>query len=373
MLAALPHSNLVGGDAALKRSAIKTVAFDYAAIAPVEDLHFYAKFDLLVTGAILAPNQLRLVHSRATRLVVYQWASAHYVGEGGTADRRWEQSLSSQASSWLLSSRPISGGAADPAKLALWYDFGNPALVAAFVEYIYGLVKTNRYSGVFLDTLGFKSLPSELQLEFHRRHPGMDYDQVQGEFIGQLRKSLGPHAIIFTNQGYRNPHAFLPHSDFDLIENSSTLLKPDGSTKFRPWFKRGCEWESIAIPMTNLVEAASELYPDVKFVHINYVQGDHTSCERAVSYSYACAKLWDHLSFVAPPGVQTALPNNVYFHMLGPATTDSYVEDREAGVAWREFRHGIVAINTSKKPYRIASLGLDLPDPPRGYIFSKTS
>ena len=43
--------------------------------------------------------------------------------------------------------------------------------------------------------------------------------ECQGDFLSKLREVLGPKAIIFTNQGYRRAEFFLPHADFDLIEN----------------------------------------------------------------------------------------------------------------------------------------------------------
>ena len=231
------------------------------------------------------------------------------------------------------------------------------------------LIQQNSYQGVFLDTLGFYSLPAPLQEEFRKRHPTSDYDRCQGSFLSKLREAVGPRAIIFTNQGYRRAEFFLPHADFDLIENSSTVIKSDGTAAFRPWLEKDAEWESIEVPMNRLIMPASRLYPRTRFVHINYVEGDQGTCQRAVDYSYACAKLWNQLSFVTPPGVQRAIHSDVYLRSLGEPLTSSYEEGRDAGVAWRRFQNGVVAINSSRKLYRISSLNLDLPDPPRGYIF----
>jgi hypothetical protein len=350
---------------------VKTVAFDYAAISSVPDLEFYSKFDLLVTGGILAPDQSRVVRSGKTRLVLYLWSSAIYPGDATAAERVWEEKLRKNSKSWLIRPDPVTGGAAAAGRGALWYDFANSELASALAEYMHGLVGQNEYAGIFLDTLGFQSLANELQAEFRNRHPNADYDQCQGEFISKLRKVLGPQAIIFTNQAYRKPEFFLPHSDFDLIENSATFINSDQTTGFRPWLQRGNEWESIEVPMTQLVMPASRSFPRTEIVHINYARGDKSTCEHAVSYSFACAKLWNHISFVSPPDLQTAIPSNVYFQDLGTPLTPSYEEDRDAGVAWRRFQNGVVALNSSDKPYRISSLGLDLTDPPRGYIFQK--
>jgi hypothetical protein len=366
-LAALPESQSV-----VNKRLIKTVAFNYAAISPIADLQYFAKFDVLVTGAILSAGQLRPLRSGNTQLVVYQWSSAHYPDEGDAAERAWERTLRTHAREWLLSPEPVEGGAAAPGKGALWYDFGDAAMSAAFSEHIRALMEQNAYHGVFLDTLGFYSLPEPLQHEFQKRHPALDYNRCQSEFLSKLRSVLGPEAIVFTNQGYRKPEFFLPHADLDLIENSATLLTSGGATVFRPWFKKGAEWDSIEVPMTNLVVPAGRLYAQARFVHINYVQGDESTCERAAQYSFACAKLWDQLSFAAPPGVQRAIRSSVYFSDLGDPVTPSYEEDREAGVAWRQYQNGVVAINSSKKAYRIAGLDLTLSDPPAGYTFLGT-
>jgi hypothetical protein len=354
---------------ALEKAAIKTVAFNYAAVSSILDLDFFSKFDVLVTGAILSNDQLRPLRSGNARLVVYQWSSAQYPNESRPAERVWENTLRSNAKTWLLSPDPVGGGAATLGRGALWYDFANPDLISRFSEHIRTLIEHNGYRGVFLDTLGFHSVPETLQREFQKRHPAADYDQCQGEFLSKLRNALGPEAIIFTNQAYRRPEYFLPHADFDLIENSATFIKNDGSTGFRPWFRKGAEWDSIEVPMTNMVVPAGRLYPHTQFVHINYVQGSKSTCDRAVSYSFACAKLWNQLSFVAPPAVQSAIPDNIYFRNLGEPFSSSYEEDREGGVAWRRFTSGVVAINSSMKQYRISSLKLTLSDPPRGYVF----
>jgi len=353
----------------MQQRTLKTVAFNYAAKSPLADLQFFAKFDVLVTGAILSADQVGVLRSGNVQLVVYQWSSALYPGEGGAAEHRWERRLKTHADSWLLSPDPVSGAAAAPGKSAFWYDFGNTDLISALAEHIRAVVQENHYQGVFLDTLGFYSLPDQLQKNFRTRHRTLDYDRCQGSFLSELRGALGAQAIIFTNQGYRRPEFFLPHADFDLIENSSTVIKTDGGTGFRRWFEKGREWESIEVPMVNLIMPASRLYPRTRFVHINYVNGDEATCERAAVYSYACAKLWDQLSFAAPSGVQRAIRSDVYFGALGEPLTSSYEEDKEAGVAWRRFENGVAAINSSSKGFRISSLNLELADPPRGYVF----
>jgi hypothetical protein len=303
---------------------------------------------------------------------LYQWSSAHYTDPPDPTDAAWVSALKKHSHQWLLSADPAPGGAAAPERSALWYDFGDEELISAFVNRIRSLLEANRYQGVFLDTLGSYSLPEPMLRSFEQRHPGDDYNRCQSAFLSKLKIALGPQAIVFTNQGYRRPQDFLPNSDFDLIENSCTYIKQDGSTGFRPWFDGSAPWESIAVPMNNLVVAAAKLFPRTRFVHINYATGDKSTCDRAVSYSFACAKLWNHLSFVTSPDIQKPCLNDLYFQSLGRPVTSAYEQDRDAGVAWRRYENGVVALNSSTKPYRIPSLNLALSDPPRGYVFTGT-
>jgi hypothetical protein len=126
--------------------------------------------------------------------------------------------------------------------------------------------------------------------------------------------------------------------------------------------------------MSNLVIPAARLYPRTQFVHVNYVYGQQQqACDRAISYSFACAKLWNQVSFVAPPDLQKAIHDDIYFGQLGSPLTASYEEDPAAGVAWRRFQNAVVAINSSDRPYPLAAFDLLLDDPPRGYVFWRHS
>ena len=95
---------------------VNAVAFNYAAKSSLADLQFFAKFDVLVTGAILPADQLRVLRSGNAELVVYQWSSALYPGEGGPADHAWEHTVKANAGSWLLSRDPVGGAVAAPGK-----------------------------------------------------------------------------------------------------------------------------------------------------------------------------------------------------------------------------------------------------------------
>ena len=354
-----------------RKSVLNTVAFDYAAKLPGPDLAFLAKFDVVVTGGVLPVDQLLRLQSAKARLVLYQWSSALYLGDGGPAQKDWQDAVQRNARSWLLAPKSVAGGAASPGRSALWYDFGNLDLVSALAEHIHMLLAAHGYRGVFLDTLGHSSLPPELLREYDKRHPSLEYDRAQAGFISKCREALGPQGIIFTNQGYRRAEIFLPHADFDLIENSTTLIEANGDTRFRPLYDARAPWESVQVPMTNLIIPAAQAFPQTQFVHLNYASGNDRTCARAVRYSYACAKLWNQTSYVAPPHIQKVIRENIYFTRVGDPLTASQEEDREAGVAWRRFSNGVVAVNSSENAYRIGSLSLNLPDPPQGYVFLK--
>ncbi len=346
---------------------MRTVAFDYAGKLPVTDLEFLAKFDVVVSGGVLTADQLKILQTAKSQLVLYLWSSALYPGQG--AQDGWQSKVEKNAKSWLLSPKPTAGGAASAGTGALWYDFGNKELASALAEHINSLLGGLGYKGVFLDTLGQHSLPPDLLREYNKRHPHLEYDRAQAGLISKLREYLGTGGIIFTNQAYRRADVFLPNVDFDLIENSATLVEANGETKLRPWYDAASPWESVQVPLTNLILPAAQAFPQTQFVHLNYATGPGPMSTRALRYSYACAKLVDQISFTAPPHIQEVIRDTIYFSKLGDPLTSSYEEDREAGVAWRQFRNGVVAVNSSQKTYRIRSLGLNLPNPPRGYIF----
>jgi hypothetical protein len=347
------------------------VAFNYAARSSLSDLNYFSAFDVLVTGGVLSPDQVRIARQQGTHLVLYVWSSAFYPNEGIDVAGAWQAEGSRNAGEWLLSPDRVGGGAAETGKPAFWYDFGHAGFRQAFADYLCALLRRHGYRGVFLDTLGFAALPAELKQEFQQRHPGKSYDLEQAQLLALLRRRLGTRGIIFTNQGYRKPDLFLPFSDFDLTENSFTSVSPAGETEFRPWYTSPHEWDSIEVPMTHLVLSASRSFPRVQFVHLNYATGSPETLQRAVEYSYACARLWNHSSFVALPGIQRAIRSRIYFTHLGDPVTRTYTEDRGRGVAWRAFQNGLVAINSSDQPYRIEKVGVTLSDPPRGYVLAK--
>jgi hypothetical protein len=344
------------------------VAFHYEAIFAPDAVDWYTRFQMLVTGAVLAPEESAKLRGRASRLIAYEWSSGFYTGDTASVAPGWESACRKNARSWLLSVDTAGGGAAAPGRSAFWYDFGDPGLVAARSDYLAGLLRSSGYDGLFFDTPGFEQLPEPMRAAFKTRHPGADYNQCQGAFFGALRERIGPGRTIFLNQGYRHAEHMLPHADLDLTESYFTAL--DGNTtKFRKWHDPAAPWESIRTPMAQLVVPAARKFPHVRFVHVNYAGGGAALARRAARYSWACAKLWGHDSYLIAPGAYADEREEIYFTATGAPKTERY---REAGdIAWRVFDKGIVAVNGGAGPGRIPDSGLALPEAGQGYFFAQ--
>ena len=197
-------------------SARRTVAFHYQAVFSPGAVRWYTRFSMLVTGGILSAKQTQLLKGDGNKLIAYNWSSAFYPDDDASAPAEWRKLVQQHTGAWLLNAVPMGGGAAAPDRTAFWYDFGDSDLIAARARYMADALANTGYDGYFFDTLGFGHLPARLQEEFRRRHPYLVYDERQGEFLRELRVYLGPRRMIFTNQGYRNPGAFLPNADLDL-------------------------------------------------------------------------------------------------------------------------------------------------------------
>jgi hypothetical protein len=157
----------------LLRAAVSSgkVAFHYAALFDDSKINWYTRFRSLVTGGLLSHDQSRRLVDRGCRLVAYEWSSGFYPGDWVSAEQAWQNTVQAHPD-WLLNSQPVGGGAAMPGKTALWYDFGNPDFRSTRAAYLAERVRTNGYSGVFLDTLGFEYLPPENTKCFHDASPG---------------------------------------------------------------------------------------------------------------------------------------------------------------------------------------------------------
>lgn len=333
---------LAGTLAYATSGASPAAAFHYSADFNPREVEWYSRFRLLVTGGILSPSVTAKLLAAGCRLVAYEWSSAFYPHDPVSAPLEWQRQVLAKGSDWLLSTVPSGGGAAEPGRTAYWYDFASPDLCRSRAQSVASRIIQNGYAGAFLDTLGFEQLPPLMQDQFRNRHPGLDYNQSQSNFLAELRAALGPSRIIFSNQGYRAPAAFLPYADYDLSESVFTVVIGN-RTVYRPWNDHSKPWESIRTPMENLIMPAARAFPHVRFVHLNYAGGDAADLERAALYSYVAATLWNQDNYV----VSTAAISEeylAYFTDLGNPVTDSYVEDIENDLVWRDYENATVVL-----------------------------
>lgn len=342
-------------------------AFNYQAIFSSEAEAWYTCFPILVTGNILSEKQRRNLRVNGTKLLAYVWIAAYYPGDEVSAPLDWQATVQQRRREWLLNREARGGGAAATGKLADWYDFGNLGFVTELARYLATRLKASGYDGFFFDALGSEHLPEPLANEVRNRYAGLDYNAAQGTLLRELRNHLPPGKLIFTNQGYRHSAAFLPYADLDLSESYFTGADPKTGTFFRKWWDRQVPWSSIKAPMERLVLPAARRYTHVRFVHLNYAT-EERDIQRAIWYSYACAKLFNHDSYLIVPGAEDRERDPVYFADLGKPVSPTYEEGLDDGVVWREYENGIVAINSGPGVGGVG--GLKLADPPRGYIFT---
>lgn len=342
-----------------------SVAFHYEAVFSPQAFDWYTRFETLVTGAFLSVQETARLRARVPRLLAYEWSSGFYPNELSATMRPWAELVMKNARSWLLSETPAGGAAAEPGRTAFWYDYGNPELRAARAGFLARALESQKYDGLFFDTVGFQQLPGAMQARFGQRHPKLDYNAAQGLFFGELRRATGNGKITFLNQGYRHAPHLLPHADMDLTESYITALDGRG-TRFRPWDDAGKPWEAIRTPMEQLVLAAQKRYPKVKFVHVNYAAGDAATTRRAARYSWAISHLLGHESYTIVPGVPSQERDEIYFRRLGAARGAGY---RVFGrVLWREYENGVLAVNTGAEAVRIPTTKIEVPAGPDGFV-----
>lgn len=317
------------------------VAFHYAAIFDDRAVRWYSRFDVLVLGGILAPTQTRrLRDAGAGRLLAYEWTSAFYAGDPVSAPLDWQQRVAKQG--WALNANPVTGGAAEGGRGAIWYDFANPELRQARARHLAAELDRSGYQGLFFDTPGLEQLPPPIRDAFAKRHPGLDYNRSQGEFFAEVRRAIGPSRAIFLNQGYRQADLWLPYADFDLSESYCTTLDNKGGTRFRAWHDDRQPWEAVRTPMEQLIMPAARKFSKVRFVHLNYAAGNAATIEQAARFSFACAKLFNHEAYLVAPSAAPFEEVDCYFRDLGRPKEDHYRES--AGRATREFEFGTVAV-----------------------------
>lgn len=358
-------------------------AFHYTARLTVDELAWLRRFRIVVPGEVLPADQIRALKDEGAELFFYDWLTGFYLdAKPGEGDRHsWEAFVRRARPRWLLNAdRPDAGP--DGRGRAYYYDPFAPDLRLARSGRLAEKRRQASYAGVFFDLVGSASVPESVMREFNARHAESPFDEALREQL-QTLKRMQPGALIFTNQGYRTPHAYLPVTDYDLSESLMTsyewgqtvelVLEREGLVRTRETFYR--PWEDLK-PILNSIDAAVKRYnPAVKMFHLNYVNPSFRPAGRkeqvagteydvfrkevdraAIYYGYVAAKLWAHESY-SPSETVALVQDPVYFSDLGKPLGSGW-EERD-GLVRRYYEKGVVALNPASAT-RTADLGSPL-------------
>lgn len=306
------------------------VAFHYKSVLTASELAWYSRFELLVTHDPLPRAQVDALHAKGTKLLLYEWSVAFYA----SLATPWQRSLPPAA---LLNAQPLRGhvGAADAD--AYYFDPASPQHSRDRSRALAKKLRDLGYDGVFFDTTTQESVHPAALAEFRRRHKE-DYDVAFARFLRALRREW-KNGIIATNQGYRAAAHILPFVDVDVSE--SLITRPvKGRFVLRPWLDPKDPWNSISYLMRKLIAPAQRAYPNVRFVHLNYLD---VLDEAAVARIVTIAKIYGADAFVAQPSISGGTRGEVYFLDLGKPR--ARVESTSKRTAYRFFARGLAAAN----------------------------
>jgi len=355
-------------------------AFRYSYEYTPQEMAWLSRFDMVVTGRVMGPEQVLELRAAGCRLLYYEWLPAFYAPAPREPEREFARALLAEHPDWLLNPQEglygHSGAAATPAH---YYDMAAPGLSERRVKHLIAKARDNLYDGVFFDTTTLASVHPTGQQTFKQRHPDASYDSLVAEMLDALGKA-DPELILFSNQGYRQHAHYLPHVGFDLTESYMTsnawapeaevYIEGEGLAKVKEthvnrWYNPDDLWKSVAHYCRELItEPIREHGYSPRICHLNYghpryvptgatatVDGrEHqvfkASLDReAIYYGLACALLLGHTGYYeASPGVPA---DDVHFVDMGDPLGESYTFDEERGLAWRLYENGIVAVNDS--------------------------
>ena len=330
------------------------MAFHYQASFDQRALAWYTRFQHLVTGAILDPKTSTSLRRKGSRLIAYEWSSGFYAGDAVSASLDWQARVTSKRNDWLLTTKPMTGAAAENGQVAEWYDFADPEFRKARARFLAARLMEANYDGYFFDTVGIEQIPDPAKKAFAARHPKLDYNVCQGEFFKELRAAMPAGKIIFLNQAFRHADALLPYADFDLSESYFTYIAAQ-KTALRPWHDTVKPWEAIKTPLEQLILPAAGKYPKVRFVHVNYAAAGAPLTPNAALHGYVGAKLFGHDAYLIVPGAPSEEESGVYSSELGRAKGE-LVEQPD--LVAREFEHAVIGFRTDAglKQFRGVSL-----------------
>lgn len=341
-------------------------AFHYAPTLPPDLLRQLGRFEMVVTGDVLPPGQAAALRQRGTRLFFYEWLTGLYHRPGDPGG--WAGFVVESRSRWLLNPGQAAPGP-DHGGQAYYYDPAAPGLAEAWARRVATRLRLSGYDGVFLDLVGSLYVPSPWLEVYAARHPATPYDTALAGFIRALRQ-LEPDARIFTNQGYRLAHAYLPVTHYDLSESLMTsyaegqtvevvvggTLQRRSETFYRPW-------EELRSLVAAIDADIARYNPAVRLFHLNYVNPAYRVAGRpraaggrevevpvveplidrpALHYAMAAARLWGHESVSAWEPVRL-VADEVYHADLGkPLGLDG---EERGGLLVRYYERGLVAVN----------------------------
>lgn len=330
LLAALASERSSAVESPIRRGVF---AFHYEQPLSRAQLEWYSRFNILVTHDPLPPEQVRFLHRRGTKLVLYEWAVAFYE----TRADEWQRSLLTRSRTALLHEKPLRGGVGSATADAWYFDPASASHLQERARSIAERLRRIGYDGVFLDTTSVQSVHEIARAEFAKRHPGREYDAAYARFLAALRKELRG-GTIFTNQGFRAAEHYLPHADWDLTESLLTYPR-DGKFEMRPWNSAAEPWNSIHFLMLNMVGPARKRFPLVRFANLNYVTGTNA---RTVQDVWAISRMFDSEGYVAGTALEEE-QSDVYHRDLG-APTAARVDSPTAQASYRVFERGIIAV-----------------------------
>jgi len=308
------------------------IAFHYAPLSAA-DVEWYARFEVLVVHDPIRREHLDALHRAGTKVVLYEWAVAYYE----SLKTPWHMRVPASA---LLNAAPLRGHLGSAAADAWYYDPAAPQHSRDRAVVLARRLRTLGYDGVFLDTTTSASVHPAALAEYGRRHPERSYDEAFATFLETLREELRG-GILVTNQGYRAAEQVLPYADWDVTESLITHPR-DSRFVLRPWHDRKDLWNSTAFLMRELIAPARRRFPDVRYAHINYVDGADTA---RLAQVVAISWLFDAHPVVAVGDVSSMIRSDLLQLDLG--------EPEESHGTWRFFERGFVAWNPGPRTLRV--------------------
>ena len=316
------------------------LAFQYAPVLSEEALEWYSRFDILVTHDPLPAEQVERLHAAGTRLLLYEWSVAFYESRA----TQWQRSLI--ASAHVLNDKPLTGHAGSEEAPAWYFDPASPEHELGRAMDLARRVEEAGYDGVFFDTTTVLNVHPHARAEYERRHPELPYDAAFARFLKRLRERL-PHAVLFTNQGYRSAEHYLPYVDWDLTE--SLITRPArGSFERRPWNDAADPWNSIDFVMSRMIEPVAVRYPHVRFGHLNYASGAEPE---TIRLAVAVAELFGGDAYVSAASTTHEI-DPIYFRDHGHPVS-ARIDVPGGKGALRFFDRGLIAVTASNQPLTI--------------------